>query len=125
MTLKQDLKALQKEIKALEKKMNKLIAAAGKNAKPKSAKKTVTRPPFKAKTTKNAPAKKALANKKPRKLTATDIVLGVLMAQKEGISVANLINKTRFDEKKIQNILYRASKRGKIKRVEKGVFTAV
>ena len=57
MTIRQDLKALQNEFKAIEKKMEKLIAAAEKSEKPKVAKKTAAKP-VKAKITKRAPVKK-------------------------------------------------------------------
>jgi hypothetical protein len=124
MTLKQDLQALNNDIKALSKTVDNLLKAVEKSEKPKAAKKAPAKP-VKAKTTKNAPAKKAPAKKKPRKLTATDIVLGAIAAQKKGISVGDLIIKTRFSEKKIQNIIYKACKKGKIKRVGKGVFTGV
>ena len=73
MTLKQDLKAVQKQIKALEKKMDKLIAAAGKSEKPKVAKKSTAKP-VKAKTTKKATEKKSPAKKKTAQPTATDQV---------------------------------------------------
>jgi hypothetical protein len=66
MTITQkDLQSLQKEIKALEKKIDKLIAAAGKSEKPKVARKSTAKP-VKAKTIKKAPSKKAPAKKEIR-----------------------------------------------------------
>jgi len=55
-----DLQTLNRDIKALEKKMEKLIAVAGKSDKPKVAKKTTAKP-VKATTIKRFPTKKALA----------------------------------------------------------------
>jgi hypothetical protein len=120
---KKDLQSLQKEIKALEKKMDKLIAAAGKSEKPKAAKKATAKP-VKAKTIKKAPAKKAPAKKGPAKLTATDQVLGIINGSKKGVNIKTLMDKTSFNQKKVTNILQRTFKQGKIKRVGKGVYVS-
>jgi hypothetical protein len=119
--LKKDLQALNRDIKALGKTIDKLIAAAGKSEKPKVAKKTTAKP-VKTKTTKKAPAKKAPVKKKTAQPTATDQVLGIINGSKNGVNAATLVKKTGFDLKKIRNILQRAFKMGKIKRVEKGVY---
>ena len=119
--LKKDLQSLQREIKALERKMDKLIAAAGKSEKPKVAKKSTAKP-AKAKTTKKAPAKKAPAKKKAAKLTATDQVLGIINGSKNGVNTATLMTKTGFDQRKIWSIINRAAKAGKIKRAGKGIY---
>ena len=120
---KKDLQALNKDIKALEKKMEKLIAAAEKSEKPKVAKKTTSKP-AKTKTTKKAPAKKAPEKKGPAKPTATDKVLKIIGGSKRGVNAATLMTKTGFDLKKVRNILQRTFKQGKIKRVGKGVYVA-
>ena len=116
-----DPQTLNKEIKALEKKMEKLIAGAGKSEKPKVAKKTTAKP-VKAKTTKSAPVKKAPLKKKTAKLTATDQVLNIIKRSKKGVNTATLMTKTGFDVKKVRNILQRTFKQGKIKRVAKGIY---
>jgi hypothetical protein len=121
--LKKDLQSLQKEIKALGKSIDKLIAAAEKVEKPKVAKKTTAKP-VKAKITNKAPAKKAPAQKGAAKLTATDQVLGVINGSKNGVSIKTLMDKTSFNQKKVTNILQRTFKQGKIKRVGKGVYVA-
>ena len=120
---KKDLQALNKDIKALEKKMDKLIAAAGKSEKPKVAKK-ITAKPVKAKTTKKAPAKKAPAKRGAAKPTATDQVLNIINRSKKGVNAATLMKKTGFNLKKVTNILQRTYKQGKIKRVDKGVYVS-
>jgi hypothetical protein len=116
-----DRRALNKDIKALEKKMDKMIATVEKSEKPKVAKKTTTKP-VKAKITKKAPAKKAPANKGPAKLTATDQVLKIINESKNGVNIKTLMDKTSFNQKKVTNILQRTYKQGKIKRVGKGVY---
>ena len=118
---KKDLNALQKEIKALEKKMEKLIAAAEKSEKPIAVKKLKAKP-IKAKTTKKVSAKKAPAKKGPAQPTATDQVLKIINRSKKGVNAATLMTKTGFDFKKVRNILQRTYKQGKIKRVGKGVY---
>ena len=118
MTVKQDIKALQKEYKALGKKLEKLIAAAEKSEKPKSANKTT------AKTAKRSTAQKAPAKKKTAQPTASDQVLKIIKRSKKGVNATTLMAKTGFDLKKVRNILQRAYKQGKIKRVDKGIYIA-
>ncbi len=119
--LTKDLKALQKEIKALENKMDKLIAAVEKNDKPKVAK-IVKSKSVKAITTKKTPAKKTPATKKTAQPTATDQVLKIINRSKKGVNIKTLMEKTSFNQKKVTNILQRTFKQGKIKRVGKGIY---
>jgi hypothetical protein len=116
-----DLKALQKEIKALEKKMDNLIAAAEKSEKPQVAKK-VKANSAKAKTTKKTAAKKAPATKKTAQPTATDQLLKIINRSKKGVDIKTLMAKTSFNQKKVTNILQRTFKQGKVKRVGKGIY---
>ena len=106
--IKKDLQALNRDIKALEKKMAKLIAAAEKSEK--------------ATTPKRAPSKKAPSRKKTAQPTATDQVLNIIKRSKKGVDTATLMAKTGFNQKKVRNILQRTYKQGKIKRVEKGIY---
>ena len=103
---KKDLQALNKDVKALGNKIDKLLASAGK----------------KAKATKKVPTKKAPLKKRAAKLTATDQVLRIIKGSKKGIGVATLMKKTGFNEKKVWNILHRTYKQGKIKRVDRGKY---
>lgn len=109
--LKKDLQALNRDIKAIENKMEKLITAVEKSEK--------------AKPTKRSPARKAPAKKKPSQLTATDQVLNIIKRSKKGVDAATLMTKTGFDLKKVRNILHRTYKQGKIKRMEKGIYVGV
>ena len=118
---KKDLQSLQKEIKALGGKIEKLIKEFEKRNKTKVTKK-VTAKSTKAKTTKKAPAKKAPAKKGPAKPTATDQVLNIINRSKKGVNIKTLMEKTSFNQKKVTNILQRTFKKGKIKRVGKGVY---
>jgi hypothetical protein len=109
--LKKNLQALNKDIQALGKKMEKLIAAVGKNEK--------------AKTTKRVPARKEPTRKRATQPTATDQVLNIIKRSKKGANAATLMTKTGFDLKKVRNILARTYKMGKIKRVEKGIYVGI
>jgi len=148
--LKKQLQQVSKEIKALSKKVDKLVTAAGKVSKPKkaaakkaapkkaaakktTAKKTAAKkaPAKKAvakkKVAKKAPAKKAAAKKKApakkaAKVTAADAVLKVINRAKKGVNTANLMKKTGFDNKKVANIIFKLKKQGKIKNPEKGFY---
>ncbi len=117
--LKKDLQALNKEIKALGIKIEKLINEFDK--KEKVAKKTKAKP-AKAKTTKRAPEKKAPAEKRPAKPTATAQVLKIINRSKKGVDAPTLVRKTGFDAKKIRNILHWVYKEGKVKRVGRGIY---
>ena len=106
--LKKDLQVLNKDVKALERKMEKLIKEFDKGKK--------------AKTIKRAPAKKTPAKKKIAKLTATDKVLKIVMGRKKGVDTSTIMAKTGFNQKKVWAILLRAYKTGKIKRIDRGVY---
>jgi hypothetical protein len=119
--LKKDLQTLQREIKALGRKMEKLIKEFDKGKKAKVTKK-VTAKPARLKTIKKAPAKKAPVKKKTAKLTATDKVLKIIRVSKKGVDTSTLMKMTGFNQKKVTNILQRTFKQGKIKRVGKGIY---
>ncbi len=121
-TSKSDLQALNKDIQALGKTIDKLIAALKNGDKPNVQKKATAKP-IKAKTTKRSPAQKAPAKKKTEQPTATDQVLGIINGSKNGVSIKTLMEKTSFNQKKVTNILQRTFKQGKIKRVAKGIYT--
>jgi putative endonuclease len=105
---KKDLQALNKDVKALERKMEKLIKDFDTGKK--------------AKTIRRLPAEKAPAKKRPAKLTATDKVLRIIKGSKKGVDSPTLVKKTGFNDKKIQNILFRNYKLGRIKRVDRGKY---
>ena len=119
--LKKDLRAVQRDIKALEKKLEKLIQAFDRDKKVKAkpaAKKATTRVVKK----RPAPSKKAAAKPKRAKLTATDKVLGIIRRSKKGVNVSAIKTRTGFDDKKVRNIIFRTSKEGKIKKVGRGIY---
>ena len=110
MTIAQDLKALNRNIQSLGKTVDRLIKAVEKDQKSKT------------KPTKKIAAKKAPA-KKAAQPTATDEVLKIIKRSKKGVDAPTLIKKTGFNQKKVRNILFRTYKQGKIKRLDKGIYT--
>jgi len=118
---KRDLQALNREIKAIENKMDKLIAAIEKGEKPTTGKKTTAKY-VKAKPTERSPARKTPAKKRTAQPTATDQVLRIINGSKNGVNTATLMKKTGFDQRKIWSIINRASKAGKIKRAGRGIY---
>jgi chromatin segregation and condensation protein Rec8/ScpA/Scc1 (kleisin family) len=128
--LKKDLQAVKRDIMALEKKLEKLLTAY--EPAPKAKKVTKKKTVKKAKVVKKAPAKKAAAKKtavkkaatrkKSTQVTATDKILRIIKRSKKGVDVPTLKKKTGFDDKKVRNIVFRASKEGKIKKSGRGVY---
>ncbi len=130
--LKKNLQAVNKELKALTKKVDNIVVAVGKLEKPKVAKKP------KAKVVKRKPAKKIVAKKvavkkravkkvaakKPTK-TVIDTVLSMIRRSKKGVNTAVLMKKTGFSEKQIHNNVYKLKKQGKIKSVGRGLYLKV
>ena len=119
-----NLRAASKDLKALSKKVDKIIVEVGKLEKPKakavkakSAKKTVA----KAKPVKKVIVKKTTA-KKTVKLTAADTLFGIIKRYKKGVDVATLMEKTGFNRRKIYDNVKLLKKQGKIKSSGIGVY---
>ena len=122
MTIKKELTALQKDITAIGKKLEKLLKEVEKSEKAKPTKVSKAKS-VKAKPTKKAP--KAPAKKKAVKATATDQVLKIINRSKKGVDTATLMKKTGFDEKKVRNIIFKTFKQGKIKKADRGIYVGV
>ena len=108
--LKKDLKAIAKDLKRLTQKTEKMLeqleklekAQAVKKPKPKAVKKAVT--------------------KKPTRVSASDTVLAIIKRSRKGVDKATLKNKTRFEGRKVGDIIYRLKKQGKIKSGGRGLY---
>ena len=118
--LKRDLQAVKRDIKALERKMEKLLKAYGKPQKPKTVKKA-KRKTVKVKAKRTA-IRKAAPRRKAAKTTATEQILKIIKRSRKGVDVPTLKTKTGFEDKKVRNIIFRASKEGKIKKVGRGIY---
>jgi len=92
-------------------------AAKSKKAGKAPAKKAGKAP---AKKAAKAPAKKAAAAP-----TAGETVFNIISESEQGVDTATIMKKTGYDRKKVANMVYRLSKQGKIKSLQKGVYSKV
>jgi predicted Rossmann fold nucleotide-binding protein DprA/Smf involved in DNA uptake len=122
--LKKNLQAVNRDLKALSKKVDRLVVAVGKLEKPKVAKKpkakVVKRKPVKKTVAKKVAAKKPAAKKTTK--TVIDTVLAIIRRSKKGVNTATLMKKTGFNERQIHNNVYKLKKQGKVKSVGRGVY---
>ena len=83
----------------------------------------------KVKAVKTGPVKKVskATKKEPgvKRVTNIDTVVGLIQASTEGISTAELKEKTGLAESQIWNIVNRAKKEGKIQKMKRGLYGAV
>ena len=119
--LKRDLQAVKKDIVALQKKMEKLLKAYERPQKAKAVKKTKPKV-VKAKPKRAVKVRKTARRKKAPAITATEQVLKIVRRSRKGVDVPLLKAKTGFDDKKVRNIVFRASKEGKIKKIGRGIY---
>ena len=130
--LKKDLQSANKDLKALAKKVDRMIVTVGKlekqkTLKTKPVKKTVAKAkPVKKVAAKKAPVKKVdvkkPAAKKLVKLTAAETVFGFIKRYRKGVDVSTLMEKTGFNKRKIYNNVKVLKKQSKIKSVGRGVY---
>jgi len=78
-----------------------------------------------SKSVKKKVSKKTL-NKARAKLTGADKVIRIITRRKKsGIDVSTLSERTGLDPQKIRNIVYRALKNGRIKRIATGLYSGI
>ena len=113
--LKDQLKTVAKSLAALSKQVEKITNQVDKLQPSKTpvAKKT------RVAVVKKAAIKKA-APTKP--LTLHDTVFDAVKRTRKGITVAQLKEKTRFNDRQISNALYKLSKQGKIVAKARGLY---
>ena len=73
-----------------------------------------------------ARGRKKEANKTEKKTgetSASHIVLEIIQRYGEGVGLAEIQLQSGFGEKKLRNILFRLHKKGKIKRISRGIYT--
>lgn len=127
--LRRSLNAISKNLKALTKRSEKLVKALDKLEKAQAkAGKTKKRAVKRGRaTTRRAaakkPAKRKVAAKKGRRsISATETVLKIVNRSRKGVDTATLQNKTGYNTRKIWDIVHRAYKEGKIKKVGRGTY---
>jgi len=57
-------------------------------------------------------------------LTASDVVFGTIKRSKKGLKISDIKLKTKFEDKKLRNILFRLYSLGRIKRLSRGIYTS-
>lgn len=126
--LSDGMKTLAKGFESVAEKVDKLaktedvVKPAPKKSSKTTAKKTTRKP-----VRKSAPKK---ASRTPRKTsppkakvpTATEKVYQIISRYKNGVNTAAIKKNTGFNDKKVQNIIYKLKKQGKIKSTAKGVY---
>lgn len=136
-SLKDQLKAVSKNLATLSKQVDKLSVqvekATKKPARPAAKKpvrrKTTRKPaakkaPVRARKAAPARAKKAApaARKTARGGTVLDKVYDVIKKSKKGVAISALKQKTKLDPRQLSNALYKLTKKGDIKAVSRGVY---
>jgi hypothetical protein len=114
--------------KAVKAKAKRRVVAKKRVAPKKKVaiKKKVVRKKKVATKKKVTPKKKAAARRAPKK-SASEAILSIMMQSrsKKGVATALLQKKTGFNNQKIRDNIYKLTKRRKIKRVGRGVYTVV
>ena len=112
-----DLRTVAKQLSTLANKTETLAKAFETAPAKKAAKKAAPKKVARARVAKKKPVARA------RSLTPTDQVLTIMKRFKKGITVEALRDKSGFNEKQISNIVHRACKKGKMKRVSRGIYS--
>lgn len=117
------LDSLSDETEKLNAKMNRPEKSKAEEspAKKSKAEKKIKETSKKAKPAKKS-VKKKVVSRKTSASTGSDTVLKIIRKHKKGIDVSELKDITGFNDKKIRNIVHRASKQGKIKRIGRGLY---
>ena len=100
------------------KKAPKAVKAAPAKKAEKAPKVAKTRPPKK---TKKAPKKEP----GEKMVTNIDMIIGLIQGSAEGVSTAELKEKTGLANNQIWSIVTRAAKEGKIRKIKRGIYGGV
>jgi outer membrane biosynthesis protein TonB len=122
--LAETLKSFGKVVDELGEKVNE-FAELQKKTKPEKEVKPEPAPKLEAKPAEKKAEPKAVEEAPPKEkaVSATETVLNLIQKSRKGVSISTIKDKTGFDSRKVNSIVYRLKKRGKIKSVKKGVYT--
>lgn len=109
--LAKELKTIARQLSTLSQKTEKLASSFEK------------KPPGVAQEEIALPATQMKPAVKIKNPTPTDRVLAIMKRFKKGISVEALRGKSGLNEKQISNIVHRASQKGKMNRIGRGVYS--
>jgi len=124
--LKKDLMAISKSVSKLAEKMEKIAEAIEKGAEP-------AKPVTKKKAAPKAAKKKATPPKKQAQKAADspdakgsesmlDNIFEMVSSNPEGITVAQIKEKTGLAPRQVSNALYKLTKKGKVETVSRGIY---
>lgn len=114
--LKRSLQAISKDLKSLTLRTEKVIKMLGKLEKGQ------TKAGVRKKTAAKSVVARKVITKKGKSPSATETVLKIIMKSKKGVGTAAIQEKTGFKNRKIWDIVHRAGKEGKIKKVGRGIY---
>ncbi|MBW2019462.1 MAG: hypothetical protein JRI58_06060 [Deltaproteobacteria bacterium] len=118
----QSLESLKVPTRAAFDQLTKRVEALEKALK---AQKRATKVAGPAKVHKKAGVKKRPVSKAKPQMTDSEKVLAAMKKYPAGVDVATLKTITGFEDKKIRNIVFRLSKKRKVKRTGRGVYKAI
>lgn len=135
--LRRSLQALTKNLKALTEKAEKMTKALDKLekaqmkavprkksvAKKAAPKKAATRRAATKRAATKRVAAKRVVERKAKVPSATEKVLGIIKKSRKGVDTGTLRKETGYNNRKIWDIVHRAYKEGKIKKVGRGTYT--
>jgi len=117
-TVSKSLAALSKQVERISKQVDKLQPAKKAAAKRKAA------PARKPAARKAAPARKPAARKAAAAggKTVLDTVYDAIKANKKGVTVVQLKQKTKLDARQLSNALYKLSKKSQVYAKSRGLY---
>jgi predicted Rossmann fold nucleotide-binding protein DprA/Smf involved in DNA uptake len=105
--LERELRKISKTLNGLARKVDQVATKAGGRAKV-------------AAKAKQKPSKRGQGRK-----SAPGVIMALINARKSGVDTVTLRAKTGFGSQKVRSVVYELSKKGKIKRVDRGLYRAV
>ena len=124
--LRRNLEALSKNLKALTEKAEKMTKALNKLEKAQVKTGPRRKAGVKKVAARKVAAKRVVAKKfsarKVKGPSATATILSIVKRSKKGVDTATLGKETGYNNRKIWDIVHRAYKEGKIKKVASGVY---
>ena len=126
--LSEGMKTLAKGFESVADKVDKLaktqeeVKPAPKKSSKTTAKKATRKPVGKSASPKKTKTAGKVSSPKAKAPTATEEVYRIISRYKNGANTAAIKKNTGFNDKKVQNIIYKLKKQGKIKSTAKGVY---
>jgi len=117
--LKRSLQALSKDLKSLTERTEKMMKLVNK------LEKAQTKSGARKKTVAKSVVPSTSTAKKGKGPSATETVLKIILRSKKGVDTKAIQEKTGFKNRKIWDIVHRAGKEGKIRKVGRGIYMKV